>query len=105
MNVLKSGGEDRLLSSWRRLRNEDDQTRMERLRSIQPTKVGGVMRDKDKIALNDPWDQIAIFGGGKAQIVYVVGLVACGVPDLNERRVEAFVDQKPHASSALTGFD
>jgi hypothetical protein len=35
----------------------------------------------------------------------VVGLVACGVPDLNERRVEAFVDQKPHASSALTGFD
>jgi hypothetical protein len=48
LNVLKSGDEERPLLSWRRLRNDDDQTRVERLRSIQPTKIGGVMRDKKK---------------------------------------------------------
>ncbi len=66
LKVLKRSEEERSLPSWRRLRNKDYETRMQRLRSIQAAKICSVMRDEDQIALDNFGDQMVILGRGQA---------------------------------------
>jgi hypothetical protein len=65
-NILDRSEEERPLPRRWRLRNKYYETRVNRLRAIQSAKVDGVMRDEDKIAINDPRDQIVILGRGEA---------------------------------------
>lgn len=94
--MAERSGEEFPLASRRDAGNEDDYPSVQGFLSVESEEIGAIVCDERVVVPTDYAHELPVFGTAETKIVYVIGGMTSRMHQFDQRRMQAFIDQKLH---------